>query len=57
MTYAASGPEPGAGPGAGVAGQTLSGSLIPAPLAAGPDCCPPVPAGQGTAGGADSWPA
>jgi hypothetical protein len=45
------------GPGAGVAGQTLSGSPIPGALAAGPGCCPPVSAGQGTASGAGSWPA
>jgi hypothetical protein len=55
MTCAASGPGPGAGPGAGVAGQTLTGTPIPG-LAAVPDCCSPVPAGQDDAGGAGTGP-
>ena len=37
MACAASGPGPGAWPGGGVAGQTLTGTPIPG-LAAGPGC-------------------
>jgi hypothetical protein len=50
-------PGPGLLPGSGVCGQMLTGTPIPGPLTAVPDCCSPVPAGEGTAGGAGSWPA
>lgn len=50
------GPGPGRLPRTGACGQMLTGTPIPGPLAAVPDCCSPVPAGQGTAGGAGTGP-
>ena len=41
---------PGPLPGTGACGQMLTGTPIPGPLTAVTGCCPPVPAGQGTAG-------
>jgi hypothetical protein len=52
-----SAPGPGLLPGTGGCGQMLTGTPIPGPLTARPACCPPVPAGQGPAGGAGGWPA
>jgi hypothetical protein len=51
------GPGPGLLPGTGACGQMVTGTPIPGLLTAVPGCCPPVPAGQGTAGGAGTGPA
>ena len=55
--HEAHGPRPGCVPVTGACGHMLTGTPIPGPLTAVPGCCPPVPAGQGTAGGAGTWPA